>query len=78
MGLIGSLYFVGFMLGAIIFLRLSDICGRKPVAIGAYIVHIIVTIMLLAAPNLETIYAALFLLGLKTSPNGQVTYIQVL
>ena len=78
MGAIGSTFFVGFMIGAIIFLRLSDLVGRKYVVLGAYILHCIVGVMLLGAKNLETIYVALFLLGLKTSPNSQVAYIQML
>lgn len=78
MGAIGSTFFVGFMIGAIVFLRLSDIIGRRYLVLGAYILHCVVGVMLLAAKNLETIYVALFFLGLKTSPNGQVPYIQML
>lgn len=70
MGAIGSTFFVGFMIGALLFLRLADIVGRRYVAIGGYLTHCVVVVMLLAAQNLETIYVALFILGLKTSPNS--------
>ena len=51
-----------------IFPRLSDLYGRKPVVIGSFFAHILVLILFFSAENLNTIYAALFILGLKTSP----------
>ena len=58
------------MVGALIFPRMADIWGRKPMILGSYVVQIIVMIMMLVAPDLNTIYGALFLLGLKVPPGS--------
>ncbi len=74
---LGSCFFIGFMIGAIVFLRLSDIVGRRPVVLVGYLLQIISSIILLSASNIETLYVGLFLLGLKSSPQVQVAYIQI-
>ena len=51
-----------------IFPRVSDLYGRKPVVFGSFLVHILVLLLFFFAKNLSTIYAGLFILGLKTSP----------
>ena len=61
-----------------IFPRLSDLYGRKPIVIGSYFAHFIVLVIIFLAKNLNAIYAGLFMLGLKTSPMGQISYIQLL
>lgn len=58
------------MLGALIFPRMADLWGRKPIVLGSFVVQAIVMIMMLLARNLETIYVALFILGLKVPPGN--------
>ena len=53
-----------------IFPRLSDLYGRKPIVIGSYFAQILVLVIIFLAKNLNAIYAGLFILGLKTSPMG--------
>ena len=66
------------MVGSLVFPRMADICGRKLIVLSSFIVQVIVMIMMLLAPNLETIYVALFLLGLKVPPGNQVSYVMML
>lgn len=78
LGLIGALFFVGFMIGSLFFPRLADIFGRKPVTFFSFFFQIITDFMILYAPNLATLYAALFILGLRFSPGFQVPYVMML
>ena len=78
LGLIGSIFFIGWMLGALVFPRLADLWGRKPIILGSFAAQLLVILMLLLATNLETVYAALFILGLKVSPGNQVSYVLML
>lgn len=78
LGLLGALFFVGFMIGSLFFPRLADIYGRKLVTFFSFFVQIMTDFMMLYATNLATLYAALFLLGLRFSPGFQVPYVMML
>jgi MFS family permease len=78
LGLFGSLYFVGYVIGTLTLLRLGDIIGRKPVVtatsaglIGLFAAFIFVN-------NLYAVYVMLVLTGLLSITKGALSYMYML
>ncbi len=78
MGLIAALFFIGFMLGSLIFPRMADIYGRRPLVLWSFIIQVISDLLMLYARSLPVLYSGLFLLGLRFSPGFQVPYVLLL
>lgn len=77
-GLIGSSYFLGFMLGSIIFAPLADIIGRKRVImLGAAMFFFTMLFMLFVANTVNGLYLGMFLIGFRTSANSQIVYVMI-
>lgn len=64
MGLIGSCYFIGFMVGALFIPRLADIFGRRWIIIVGLACNVLGVLLIVFASSLGFIYAALIILGL--------------
>ena len=70
-GLIGSSYFLGYMIGSIIFAPLADFIGRKKVIIiGASIFFMTMLYMLFVATTVNGLYLGMFMIGFRTSANA--------
>ena len=70
-GLIGSCFFLGYMIGSIIFAPLADLIGRKKVImIGAAVFFFTMVFMLFVASTVNGLYLGMFLIGLRTSANA--------
>ena len=63
-GLQGTSYFAGFMVGSLVWMRLTDFCGRKWMIFGGLILFILTLGVYLVKMSVWTIYATLFLFGL--------------
>lgn len=72
----GSVNFIGFTIGSLLFVRLADIYGRKPVVIIATLVTPLGIICLLLFGNsLIKIYIIFFIMGLSYSSRSSVSYL---
>ena len=63
LGLFGSLYFLGFVFGALTLLRLGDIFGRKPIWLFTSISLLFVYLIFYFVENLYLIYFFIFIWG---------------
>ncbi len=63
LGIFGSLYFVGYVVGALTFVRLGDIIGRKPVLLFGTTLFWLASIGTYFATNLYLMYFLTFLIG---------------
>lgn len=77
-GLFGSIYFLGFAIGAITLLRLADKYGRKPVLAIWVGVSFINFLGLYLAKNIILVYSLLFLTGALTIAKGTLFYLYFL
>ena len=59
----GSLYFIGYVVGALTFLRLGDIVGRRPVFIVGTTAFCFVSVGIYFATNLYLMYLLTFMMG---------------
>lgn len=80
-GLFGTVFFIGYVLGSLTFLPLADYIGRKKVVWINYFAHstlLLLTVFTLTKGNFLTlIYIYLFLFGFKASMNAQVAYVML-
>ena len=77
MGLIGSCYFIGFMVGALFIPRSADLFGRRWVVVLGVAVHLIATLLFLFAVNIEMVYVCQVLLGLQSPSTMQVSFVLI-
>jgi len=59
-GLFGSLYFAGLLLGSLIVPRASDLYGRKIMAISGNVLHIATAILMLQTTSMKLAFAMQF------------------
>jgi len=78
LGLFGSLYFVGFVVGAITLLRLGDIYGRRPVLLFTSSSYLLLYILLFFANDLNLIYCLIVVGGWLAIARGALFYIYML
>jgi MFS family permease len=78
LGLFGSLYFVGFVIGALTLLRLGDIIGRKPVVTMTSLGLLCLFVSLFFVNNLYVIYTLLFIAGVLGITRGSLFYLYML
>ena len=55
-GALGSIYFVGLMIGALFFVRMADIKGRRGVMIIGMIATLISVLGIVLSKNMELMY----------------------
>ena len=77
-GLLGSTYFIGFAIGSIIFPRLADIIGRKPVELLGTLIYAILMLCFIFGSNMSGLFVTLGIFGLRSSMNLQISYIHIL
>lgn len=71
-----SVNFIGFTIGSLLFVRLADTYGRKPVALWSTLVTPVGIIFLLFfATSLMNIYIIVFFMGLSYSTRSSVSYL---
>ncbi|CAI2368258.1 unnamed protein product [Moneuplotes crassus] len=73
-GLFGSMYYFGYLLGSIVFVNVSDMYGRKICTRVSYIGHTIAFFFIIFISNLYTRYACIFLCGFVGSVRCSVSY----
>jgi MFS family permease len=77
-GLFGSLYFLGFVLGAIFLNRLADIYGRRYIAIGAVILSMLTGLVCLVSNSLWIAYMMVFIHGISQAVRTSVCYLYMM
>ena len=73
-GLIGTIYFFGFIAGSTYFPRLADIYGRRPFVIVGGFIQSICTLLLIFSPNLMVIYFNMFMIGIASPFLSSIGY----
>jgi len=73
-GLIGTIYFVGYIVGSTYFPRLADIYGRKPFVVVGALLQSICGLLLLYSNNLNLIYANMFMIGVASPFLASIGY----
>ena len=73
-GIIGSLFFLGFVIGAGFLLRLADIHGRKPMLLLSLLGSLFFGIGYLFVTNIYHIYILTFINGMVSSVRISVSY----
>mmetsp|Transcript_8838 Transcript_8838/g.7817 ORF Transcript_8838/g.7817 Transcript_8838/m.7817 type:complete len:88 (-) Transcript_8838:942-1205(-) len=73
-GLFGSMYYFGYLIGSICFVNLSDIYGRKICTRVSYILHTISFFFIIFVSNIYSRYALIFICGFVGSVRCSVSY----
>ncbi len=74
-GLIGSIYFIGVVIGALVIPSLSDKYGRKLLILVSNALHLIGVGGIMLSPTLSVLYVFFFVLGFKATGAMNVTYV---
>ncbi len=74
-GLQGMLYFLGFLVGALIWLRLADFVGRKPLLVGGGLAHVLLLLAFFVSVSPLTLYLFWFFTGFIATIKFNVFYI---
>ena len=77
-GLFGSLYFVGFMLGSLTLLRLADIFGRRPIYFLGIVLHLASLTLAIFIESLLSRYLCIAALGVATAITVNCTFVYML
>ena len=75
MTLTGTMYFIGFLIGSILWLRVTDLVGRKWLVVGGVLLHIVTQLIYIIKLNIVSLYIATCLLGFKAAITNLVTYL---
>jgi MFS family permease len=73
-GLIGTVYFIGYIVGSFYFPRLADIYGRKPFVIIGGFMQSICALSLVYSYNFAAIYANMFFIGIASPFLSSIGY----
>ncbi|XP_061646201.1 solute carrier family 22 member 15 isoform X3 [Phyllopteryx taeniolatus] len=73
-GLAGSLFFAGLLLGSFVFGPLSDTVGRRPVYLTALFLEVLLGYVTAASPSYEVFAASRLLVGLMNGAIGLVCF----
>ena len=76
-GLIGSIYFIGWTVGALVIPSLSDRYGRKLMILISNLIHLCAVGGILLSNSLLTLYLSFFALGFKATGAMHITYIYI-
>ena len=63
-GLQGTTYFIGFTLGSLLWMRLTDLWGRKRMILGGLLLFTLTLVLHIVDLSAAVIYVCLFLFGL--------------
>lgn len=75
-GLIGSLYLLGVITGLLVFIRASDIYGRKTFLIFTSSLNTIAySMIIMYNTNLKITYVLIFFMGLSSSVRNNIGYV---
>ena len=75
----GTIQFLGFTIGALLFTHLADVYGRRMVVIiSSLVTPIGITLLTIYPQTLESIYFTTFMMGLSFATRSSVTYIMAL
>lgn len=75
-GLMASVNFIGFTFGSLLFVRLADLYGRKPVSlISALVTPLGILAIIFYGYSLLSIYCIVFVMGLTYSTRTSVSYL---
>ncbi len=77
MGLIGSCYFIGFLVGAFFIPRMADVWGRRWVIIGGIFVNLLAILLFMLARSIELVYVSMVALGLQAPSTMQVGFVMI-
>lgn len=73
--LTGTLYFIGFLIGSILWLRVADLVGRKWLVVGGLVLHIVNQLIYIIKLNTTTLYIAIVIFGFKGAITILVSYL---
>lgn len=76
--MIASSYFIGYLVGSLIFPCLADRYGRKPFELLGMVAYSLCLILIMSGESLVTLYVAMILFGLRCPLNTQISYIHIL
>ena len=71
----GTCIFIGYTVSSIVFPRMADLYGRKPLFTTIFLSHIIGTAAILFIPSYLSIYFGLFCVGLASTIRTVVAYV---
>jgi len=77
-GLIGSIYFAGWAIAAIIVPRLSDLFGRKYVYLAAMTGHFCFWVVIICSRNLNLTITIMFFFGFCSLGRSSVGYLYMM
>ena len=75
LSLAGTLCFLGYLLGSLVWLPLSDRWGRKRLLILGCLIQSLVLLVLLFSLNIATLYVVLFIIGFKAALGFQLGFV---
>ena len=75
MGLFGSLFYVGYVIGSLSFLRLGDVYGRKWVLVAALTLQTLILLAFYFVWKQWVFYVLMFLLGFGASVREGLSYV---
>ena len=71
-----SINFIGFTIGSLLFVRLADVYGRKPVVLVATAVTPIgIVCIIYLGTSLYSVYTIVFFMGLTYSTRASISYL---
>lgn len=73
-GLLGSTFLLGVVIGCLTLTRLGDIYGRRPIYLLGIIMHLGFTVIVLVTTNLVVAYFCTFLFGASMTARYYVGY----
>ena len=71
----GMLYFVGYLFGSLIWLRLTDFWGRKYMVLAGIISHLFIMLIIQIKFTLPSLYVMLTFLGFHAALSGNCAYL---
>lgn len=75
MGLIGSAYFIGWIITLTFMPRLSDLYGRQKIIIGGNIVQLAAFTVIMVTTSYRVMIAALIIEGMVATARAQVSVV---
>lgn len=72
------MYFIGFGLGSVIWLRVTDLIGRKWLIVAGHISHVIIVSLVLIVRTEWNLFMFLGLIGLQVAMTAHCAYLLLL
>ena len=71
----GTLYFVGFLVGSLIWLRVADLIGRKVLIIGGILLHCLAQLLYIINLSYASVLISFSILGFKAAITNLIAYL---